>query len=77
MQTAFGNSEYLSDLMKYATDTDGSEVSVLTERVQTNILDITASQGTIVMLGLGVFTVGLPVVILAMGLVIFLKRRHL
>lgn len=77
MQTAFSNSEYISDLMKYATDTDGSEVTVYTDRVQTYMMDITASQNTIVVLGLGVFTIGLPVVILAVGLVVFLKRRHL
>ena len=27
--------------------------------------------------GIGVFTIGLPVVLLVVGLVIFLKRRHL
>ena len=63
--------------MQYATDTDGSQVSILTERVQTSVLDVAASQNTIVVLGLGVFTIGLPLVILAAGLVIFLKRRHL
>ena len=63
--------------MKYATDTDGSSVSVLTERVQTNTMDVTASQNTIMVLGLGVFTIALPVLLLAAGLVIFLKRRHL
>lgn len=77
MQTAFSNSEYISDLLKYATDTDGSEVTVYSDRVQTYMMDITASQNTIVILGLGVFTIGLPVLILAAGLVIFLKRRHL
>ena len=77
MTTAYGNREYLTDLLQYATDTDGSQVSILTERVQTNVLDVAASQNTIVVLGLGVFTIGLPLVILAAGLVIFLKRRHL
>jgi len=41
------------------------------------VVDVTASQNTITVLGLGVFTIGLPVLILAAGLVIFLKRRHL
>ena len=77
MATAFDNADFLSDLMKYATDTDGSSVSVLTERVQTNTMDVTASQNTIMVLGLGVFTIALPVLLLAAGLVIFLKRRHL
>lgn len=75
--SAFSNSSYITDLMKTATGTDGSNVSVYTERVQTNVRDVTASYNTIVLLGLFVFTIGLPVVILAAGLVIFLKRRHL
>lgn len=77
MVNAYGDRNYVSDLLRYATDTDGSEVTVLPARVQTNTLDVTASQNTITVLGLGVFTVGLPVLILAAGLVIFLKRRHL
>lgn len=75
--TAYGDSTYISDLMKYCTGTDGSKVSVYTETVQTNVRDVAASQGTIVLLGLGVFTVGIPLAILVAGLVIFLKRRHL
>lgn len=74
---AFGNGNYVMDLMKQATGTDGSNVSVYTERVQTNVRDVTASQNTVVVLGLFVFTIALPVLILAAGLVIFLKRRHL
>lgn len=77
LETAFDNSQYILDLMQFSTDTDGSRVSVYTEKVQTNIVDVTASQNTITILGLGVFTIGLPVLILAAGLVIFLKRRHL
>ena len=77
METAFDNAEYLSDLMKRATDTDGSSVSILTKNVQTNTMDVTASQNTIMMLGLGVFTIALPVLVLVLGLGIFLKRRHL
>lgn len=75
--SAFGNKSYISDLVKYATGTDGSTVSVYTQSVQTNTLDITASAGTLNLLGLGVFTIGLPLVILIAGFVIFLKRRHL
>lgn len=75
--SAFGNKSYVSDLMKLFTGTDGSDVSVWTQSVQTNTIDITASVGTLNLLGLGVFTIGLPVVILIAGLAIFLKRRHL
>lgn len=75
--TAFSDRDYVTDLLKYATGTDGTSVTVATEKVQTNTLDVTASRSTATFLGLGVFTVGLPVLILAAGLVIFLKRRHL
>lgn len=75
--SAFGNRNYISDLMKYCTATDGSAVTVFTQQVQTNTLDISASAGTLNLLGLGVFTIGLPVLILVTGLIIFLKRRHL
>lgn len=77
MATAFDNADYLSDLMKRASDTDGSSVSVMTQKVQTNTMDVTASQNTIMVLGLGIFTIALPVLMLVLGLGIFLKRRHL
>ena len=38
---------------------------------------ITFSDSTTLMVGLGVFTVGIPVIILVICLVVFLKRRHL
>lgn len=75
--TAFDNSAYITDLLKGMTGTDGSRVSVATQQVQTNVRDVTASQSTVVFWGLIVFTVGLPLAILIVGLVIFLKRRHL
>lgn len=77
MATAFDDARYISDLMKLATDTDGSEVTITTQRVQTNTMDVTASQNTIMVLGLGVFTIALPLLVLAAGLGVFLKRRHL
>lgn len=74
---AYGDSNYIRDLMQYATGTDGSQVSVQTKQVQTRVLDVSATQSTVVLLGLGVFTIGIPLVILILGLVVFLKRRHL
>ncbi len=76
MSSAFGDSQYFQDLLLYLTANDGSNVSVLTERVQTNVADVTATRSTINMLG-WLFGAIIPVAILAAGLVIFLKRRHL
>lgn len=75
--SAFDNGQYITDLMRYGTGTGGSSVTVYSNPVQTNTMDISMSAQTITLLGLGVFTIGLPVVILIVGLVIFLKRRHL
>lgn len=77
MSAAFGDKTYIANVLSYCTDTDGSQVTVMTHQVQTNVLDVTASSGTINLLGLGVFAIGLPLLILVVGLVVFLKRRHL
>ena len=77
MTSSFGDRSYISDLLSFSTGTDGSQVTVVTHQVQTNVLDVSASAGTVNMLGLGVFTIGLPVLIMVIGLVVFLKRRHL
>ena len=68
----------LSDVAVTVTITgnDGSNVTVLTERVQTNEMDVTATRSTMDMWGI-IFSAVIPVAILACGLVIFLKRRHL
>ena len=76
MNTAFDNGTYLTDLVLFATGNDGSNVSVTTQRVETNVMDITATRSTMDMWGIILAGI-LPVAILAAGLVIFLKRRHL
>lgn len=73
----FGNGDYVRDLLQLAAGSETSAVTVESQPIQTNVLDISISRSTAVVLGLGVFTVGLPLAILAAGLVIFLKRRHL
>lgn len=75
--SAFDDRSYISDMLQFVTGTDDALVTVAEEQVQTNTVDVTASASTVNMLGLGVFTVGLPVVILILGLGVFLKRRHL
>ena len=76
MNSAFDNGTYLTDLVLFATGNDGSNVSVTTQRVETNVMDITATRSTMDMWGIILAGI-LPVAILAAGLVIFLKRRHL
>lgn len=73
--STFSNKQYLTDIM--STIANVEESPVVTEQIQTNTLDISASVNTLIFWGLGVFTIGLPVLILVAGLVIFFKRRHL
>lgn len=75
--TAYGDGSYIRDLLQYTTGTDASQVTVKTQQVQTRVLDISASQSMIIILGLGVFTIGIPLLIIIIGLAVFLKRRHL
>lgn len=75
--SAFEDSTYMNDLLLDLTDTDASAVvTVEEEEVETMQLDVSASTGTVTLLGI-LFTGGIPVVILLVGLGIYLKRRHL
>lgn len=76
-QSAFSNASYVTELAKYATDTTNTNNTVYTPSVQTGVQDMTATTAVINFLGLGVFTIAIPVIILLVGLVIFFKRRHL
>lgn len=76
MSNAFSDGSFVTDLTLYLTGNDGSNVTVLNERVQTNEMDVTATRSTMDMWGI-IFSAVIPVAILACGLVIFLKRRHL
>lgn len=75
--SAFEDSTYMNDLLLDLTDTDASAVvTVEEEEVETMQLDVSASTGTVSLLGI-LFTGGIPVVILLVGLGIYLKSRHL
>lgn len=74
--TTFGVQEYMTDLLQQLTGTDGSSVSIYSESVQTNTMDIIMSQTAVSVLGI-LFVFVLPIVLLVCGLVVFLRRRHL
>ncbi len=73
--STFGNESFFRDMLTSVTGIAASGITI--PQVQTNIVDISAPAGTVMWLGLGVFTIGLPLLILAAGIVIFMKRRHL
>lgn len=75
--STFSNGQYISDLIKYSTDTTDVNNTVYSPRVETGAQDMTATTSVVNFLGLGVFTITIPVVILLVGLVIYFKRRHL
>lgn len=75
--STFSNGTYFADLAKYATDTTETNNTVYSPRVEAGTKDMTATTNVINFLGLGVFTITIPVVILLVGLVVYIKRRHL
>lgn len=74
---ALGNSKYVVDLSKYATGTTNAATAVTSVSQQTNVTDITLSAAQSTLLGLGVFTILIPLLIAVAGIVVFRKRRHL
>ena len=75
--SAFANSTYLVDMVKYATDTTNSDMGVTIKSVEVNALDLTMSASLATVIGLVIFTIIIPLGILIAGIVVFLKRRHL
>lgn len=73
----FSNAQYVVDLSKYATGTSNTDLKVTTTSVQTNVADITLSAAMSTFLGLGVFTILIPLLIAAAGILVYNKRRHL
>ena len=75
--TTFGNKALITDLFKMLANTNDTRVGLTISQTQTNTLDISASAAVINMVGLLFYVVIAPVIVLAVGLVIFLRRRHL
>lgn len=75
--STFGNGKYTLDLAKYVTGTTNNDSGVVITPVQTNVTDITLTAAASNILGIGVFTLLIPLAVLLAGVVVFLKRRHL
>lgn len=73
---SFGNQAYMRDLMRLASNTK-SFTAVAVNRTALKMMDIIADRETINVVGMGVFTIAIPLCILIIGIVIFQKRRHL
>ena len=75
--STFGNGKYTLDLAKYVTGTTNNDSGVVITPVQTSVTDITLTAAASNILGIGVFTLLIPLAVLLAGVVVFLKRRHL
>lgn len=75
--STFDNRDYMNDMFLYLTDYSASSNKVTSARIQTNVSDITATLAMCNFLGFWVFTIGIPAVLLIVGVVVWLKRRHL
>lgn len=73
---SFGNKEWFCDLLQIATSTKSHTV-VTPVQSALAVMDIRASKRTIDIVGLGIFTVAIPLCILAAGLLVYRKRRNL
>lgn len=72
----FGNQAYVRDLMRLASNTK-AYTAVMPKRTALGTTDIVASKMTINVVGIGIFTVTLPLCILGIGIFISRKRRSL
>lgn len=73
----FGDGKYVVDLSKYATGTSNTATAITSNSIQTNVSDITLSTQASTLIGFGIFTVLIPLLIAIAGIMVFYKRRHL
>lgn len=75
--STFGDAEFVRDLLQYATGSqnDSAEIQIIPTAI--NDVDLVMTDTELHVWGLGVFTLLIPAVILAIGLFVYLKRRHL
>ena len=75
--STFGNKDVTLNLIKNLTGTTDTRVGLTVNQTQTNTMDINASSAVTWSIGMMLFTIVVPVAVLVIGLVIFLRRRHL
>lgn len=75
--SAYGNQQYILDMMRFATGTTDNNMGIYVRPVEMNAQDITLTGYSVTWLGLGVFTVLPFVVLMIAAIVVYVKRRHL
>lgn len=76
--SVFGNGSFVSDLSRYATGTSNNSAKITTTSHELYAKDINiASQQSVVLLGYGVFTILIPLIVMVAGIIVYRKRRAL
>lgn len=75
--STFGDAAFTRDLLQYTTGSqnDSAEIQIIPTAI--NEVDLVMTDTELHVWGLGIFTLLIPAVILAIGLFVYLKRRHL
>ena len=76
--SVFANGSFVSDLSRYATGTSSTATKITTTSHELYARDINiTSQQSVVLLGYGVFTILIPLIVMVAGIVVYRKRRAL
>ena len=77
MSSTFNNKDIALTFFKHMTGTVGDDDQVYIAATEFKSTDMTLSYSTVNIIGRWIFTILVPLAVLAMGLVIWLRRRHL
>lgn len=75
--TVVGNMAYVADLSRYATGTNTTASQISTTSRKLYAQDISVTGQTINLLGYGVFTILIPLIVMIAGIIVYRKRRAL
>lgn len=74
-QASLSNEQLMLNSLNVMTGTSAETIDISTKSLDNETIEF--SDTTTLIVGLGVFTAGIPVVTLIICLVVFLRRRHL
>ena len=72
-----GNMQYLGDLSRYATGTNNTATQISSTSKELYAQDISVTSQMISLLGYGVFTILIPLIVMIAGIIVYRKRRAL
>ena len=76
-QSSFGNAESVLNLFRYLTNTTDTSEDIYITPVEVSQNNITMTASQVTTYGLVIFTIILPLAVLIVGFVMWLRRRHL